>query len=290
MKRLPLLTLVVLLSLGLALLPACACGPGGQPDCLEDCIKVSVMVKTDDGSGSGVVTRNGEYAFCWTDFHVVEDCQVVRTVVDVKTGQPKVEVTYRDCQVGQEEFDGGRKVGEVWYLARVIRANKDEDLALLLLHKKNWPAKGATFSPADYIPRSGEEIYHVGSMTGQAGCNTSTLGIFSVAGRLRRDFTHTDTDRPLVYDQVSTTALPGSSGGGCFSRKTGQCYGLVTEFVEARSYGTFCMTPSRRLRAFARRTECDWAVDPCVKLPGADELQRQMTEGYVRVPDDWPKK
>lgn len=238
---------------------------------VKEAREVSVMVLSPNGdSGSGVLTVNDGVVFVWTDAHVIDSLQKSRTILDPHTGQSRVEVTYDDAWIVQEEHQDGRKVGETKYLAQVVRFSKDEDIALLRLYKKGWTGRGARFIKPDVVPEPGEALWHVGSMHGAHGHNTLSDGVFSTAGRLRWQYNPNDT-RGIIYDQVTITALGGSSGGGLFRKSSGQCIGLLTEYISEYAHGCFCITPARRLWAFANRTDCEWAMTQNVPVP-CDEV------------------
>lgn len=253
---------------------------------------VSVMVDAGGGTGSGVVVKNGDSSFVWTDAHVVKGAQQVRTVVDLAAGTPRVEVTYKDVEVVTEDHQDGRKVGQTRRFARILRFGLDDDIALLLVYEKNYGKASARFR-AD-PPAAGEAIWHVGSFHGDPGINSVSDGVVAAVGRLRRDFSHDEKDRPLVYDQMTAVGHHGSSGGGVFLKRTGECLGLVTEFINSDgngllTHGSFAYTPTRRMREFAKRTACEWALDAAVPVPPVDDiLKGRVTDTPVPVPADFP--
>src|SRR5947209_1074073 len=79
----------------------------------------SVMVMVTDGTGSGVVFKNGDTDFVWTAAHVVVGQQQVTTVIDPGTGRPRVDITYLDVLATRPVTEGGRKVGSLTYLAKI---------------------------------------------------------------------------------------------------------------------------------------------------------------------------
>ena len=98
-------------------------------------VSSSVLVIADGGYGSGVVFKNGENTYVWTDAHVVAGAQEAYISIDLLTGIPKVNVTYKDVYVSQEIYEQGRKVGENIYLAKIIRYSQYHDIALLKVYK-----------------------------------------------------------------------------------------------------------------------------------------------------------
>lgn len=254
-------------------------------------LKASVMIRCLEGSGSGVVFRNGETDLVWTAAHVVCAHQQIKTAIDPRTGQPRVSISYQDVGVMQPMFENGRKVGDVLYLARIVRFSDSkeggEDLALLRLYKKMAFPCGVTFLPAGKIPGAGDKLWHIGSMSGSEGSNTPTDGIFSVAGRLRVASKHNEVDNAKIYDQVTVSALCGCSGGGVFLKSSGECIGLLTEGLTGATETANCIVPARRIREYARRVHCEWAVDASIKVPESME-DEPPTDRDVPVPRDWP--
>ncbi len=251
-------------------LSSLACG-ADPPEKLPDWGEASVMLTTESGTGSGVAFRNGKYTFVWTDAHVVESCEHIDRVIDPATGHPVVRVRYDELKAVREKYIDGRKVGASFSFAQVVRysdAKKGHDLALLRLRDPDFIKTSVSF--ADYTPKAGVEVWHVGSSGGTPGHNTVSSGVFSTAGRLRHDFRHNDTD-PMIYDQVSVSCIPGSSGAGVFDPKTGACVGLITDGLGG-SEGLNFITPARRLREFAKKASCEWAVNVKVEVPRDDVL------------------
>lgn len=237
---------------------------------INDISSSSVLIYSDGGFGSGVVFKNGEDTFVWTDAHVVAGAQEVFISVDLLTGVPKIYVTYKDVFVVQEMYEQGRKVGETRHIAKIIRYSQTHDIALLQIYKKNAFASSVEFISNNEIPNIGDKLWHVGSMTGPKGANSLSEGIFSKAGRLRKYFV-SDELVGIIYDQCSLSAHRGSSGGGVFRQSDGKCIGIVTEFLGKDTYGEFCITPARRLREFAKYASCEWAMNHIIKVPQTDE-------------------
>lgn len=284
-------TLLLVVGLGIGSLAADAAPTDKKVSPADSARAVSVMVDSGRGTGSGVVFKNGDSSFVWTDAHVVSDAQQVRTVIDPKTGTPKVQVTYQDVTVVTEDYQAGRKVGETRRLAKVVRFGRDDDLALLLVHERGYGKASAKFRVE--APKVGSAVWHAGSFHGSPGINSVSDGVVAATGRLRRAFESNETDRPLVYDQISAIAHHGSSGGGVFAKDTGECLGLVTEFLNVNqgvfTHGSFCITPARRMKEFAERTSCVWAFDPSVKSPTPEAMMKgRVTDCPVPVPSDYP--
>lgn len=237
-----------------------------------DLLSSSVTVLAPPSSyGSGVIfkSRKSRAAFVWTAAHVVKAAQRVDSGLDPLTLRPVSAVRYRDVLVMTPRFMGGRKVGEDMRYASVVRysdAERGHDLALLRLYDHTFGGPGVTFSEAGFVPRAGQAVWHVGSPHGRLGMSSVSDGVFSTAGRLL-----SETERPLVYDQVTLASLPGSSGGGFFLKSDSRCIGILTGGLTADTECLNTIVPARRLREFARKSRCLWAVDHSLSVPESDD-------------------
>jgi hypothetical protein len=237
----------ILVAVLAASLPAAASADGPAEKALADARAASVLVEVPGGAGSGVMVKNGDHTFVWTDAHVLEPLQQVRVVADPASGLPKVEVAYQDCWVTNEVIKDGRKVGEDSRLARVVRYDTHDDIGLLLVVEKGWGRGSVRFATGE--PKVGAAVWHVGCFRGRKGMGSVSDGVVAAVGRLRGAFKASDTDRPVVSDQYSLTATQGSSGGGVFAKDGGECLGLIDEFLDAHpvlgfSHGALCVTPA----------------------------------------------
>jgi hypothetical protein len=259
------------------------------PKHLDEWKEVSVLIDLSTCTGSGVAFKNGGQLFVHTDGHVIKSVEKIETVIDPKSGQKKVVVKYADVKVTREVYLNGRKVGERMAFAEVLRYSepkRGDDYALLRVRDPNFVKMSATF--ADFIPKAGDEVWHVGSSYGVEGQNTVSKGVFSTAGRLRRGFDKQETDDPHLYDQVTLACLGGSSGAGIFDAKTGSCIGLVTEGLTGGTESINFITPVRRIRALAKKHNFEWAVDPKVAVPTDEEIFKtpiRMTD--IPLPAEW---
>lgn len=228
----------------------------------------SVTVGTGNGTGSGVfITRNG-VNFVWTAAHVVESLRHTREVIDSATGTKRVVVEFDDAKVIQMLIEDGRKVGQLEFDAKVIRysdAENGEDLALLMVRKKNLVNVNVSFFEGKDPPLLGTDLWHVGSLLGQMGANSLTSGIISQHGRLHKG---------KVYDQTTVTAFPGSSGGGVFT-KDGRYVGML---VRGAGEQFNLIVPVRRMRDWAKKAKVEWALDDKLKMPTSDELEKMPVE------------
>lgn len=277
-----------LLAISSLLILACALRAGP----VDTARAATVLVDSGAGTGSGVVFKNGEVSFIWTDAHVVDSCQHTKTVIDPATGQPSVRFAYDDVRVGTREVEDGREVGGEWKHAHILKYSKAEDIALLVVYKKNYGSASAVFAAG--APKEGSKILHVGCFHGAKGANSVAEGVVASVGRLRRDF-DADEKRGYPYDQISGVAHKGSSGGGVWDAQGGAMLGLVTEFLGGDyggyTHGSYLITPARRLREFAKRHKVEFALEAKVKSPAlADLLLTEPTVDPVDVPKDFPKQ
>ena len=246
---------------------------------------VSVTVKAGRGEGSGVIiTREvtvgdakEKINFVWTAAHVVASLRSVRNTIEA--GIPKKVVEFKDAQIVKELVEKGRRVGEIKMDAKVIKysdADSGEDLALLLVRKRNFVDQNILFYPSnDPIP-VGTELYHVGSLLGQVGSNSMTRGIMSKVGRVLE----LGTGDGVVFDQTSAPAFPGSSGGGIFlTESSGDNSGRYTGMLVRGAGETFnLIVPVRRMRKWATVQNILWALDETLEVPPYDDIVKMPIE------------
>jgi S1-C subfamily serine protease len=231
---------------------------------LQDC---SVTVRAGRAFGSGVIKTRDGINFVWTAAHVVADLRTTREVIDPGGGRRTV-VEFRDAAVIKMLVENGRTVGRMEFDAKVIRysdADNGEDLALLMIRKRNLVTATVKFFAEVEPPALGSELYHVGSLLGQIGAGSLTAGIMSSHGRVVEG---------KVYDQVTAPSFPGSSGGGVFM-KDGRYVGMLVRGA-GETFGL--IVPVRRMAEWARRAKVEWALRDDVPVPGAAELERMPIE------------
>ena len=242
-------------------------------DKLQD---VSVTIKSGYGQGSGVMFNrevDGEtVTYIWTAGHVVDNLRVTRDII--VGGNKKTVVEFKDAEIVQEFRQDGRRIGEMKMDARVVRfsdAEQGEDLALLEVRKRNFvPADQTIVFYDGGVPDLGTELYHVGSLLGQFGANSLTTGVVSQVGRVI-----TFGANPVVFDQTTVTAFPGSSGGGVFLKDDGRYIGML---VRGAGEQFNLIVPARRLRSWAKQANIEWAVDASVPMPTKAELDKLPIE------------
>jgi S1-C subfamily serine protease len=247
---------------------------------------VSVTVKSSGGEGSGVIItrelKDGDKTvavnFVWTAAHVVDGLRTTRTVIDPIRGTSKQLVEFKDAAILKEIVEDGRRVGEIKMDAKVIKysdADFGQDLALLMVRKRDHLKSSAKFVlDKDIIP-IGTDLIHVGSLQGQFGSNSMTTGIISQVGRTL------DTGKTAIYDQTTATAFPGSSGGGLFLKSDGRYVGML---VRGAGETFNLIVPIRRMRKWTEDVGLEWAVDESKPVPSLKDLEKIPVEDIGKGP------
>lgn len=225
---------------------------------------LSVTVHTESGQGSGaIITRDG-INFILTAGHVVSGNRKVVSVID--NGKTRYESRFTPVTITREIYVEGRSVGETTVEADVIAyssADDGHDLALLKL-RSSIGKESIEFYPERLAP-VGTDLVHVGSLNGQMGSNSFTIGILSQVGRVHKD---------KVFDQTSCTAFPGSSGGGVYLRSNGQYVGTL---VRGAGENFNLIVPVRRIREWAKALHIEFIFDPKAK-PDLDKIKLEDGE------------
>ncbi|GEM_PF-876534 len=151
---------------------------------IELAVEASVTIKTKEGHGSGFLISEDGYII--TNYHVISD-------------SAKLEVIMHD----------GTKVP-----ARIIRFNKEADLALLKIDKNNLVP---FLIPQEKSSLIGREIYVIGTPSAQDLSQTLTKGIISSIRKQANGSTLIQTDASMS---------PGNSGGPVID-KDGKLVGVV---------------------------------------------------------------
>ena len=151
---------------------------------IEQAVEASVTIKTKEGHGSGFLISEDGYIV--TNYHVISD-------------SAKLEVIMHD----------GTKVP-----ARIIRFNKEVDLALLKIEKNNLIPFLIPQEKSAVISR---EIYVIGTPSAQDLSQTLTKGIISSIRKQANGSTLIQTDASMS---------PGNSGGPLID-KDGNLLGVV---------------------------------------------------------------
>lgn len=234
-------------------------------DILTEINDASVTVLHENGflksEGSGVLIKTKDSSvWVLTAAHVIS-----RARYEIKDHNNKNTVRFDDIIIQKQLIENGRNVGKTEYFAEVVRYSsfdKGQDLALLKIRSKNYPLNGTgvKFYKGKMLPPVGCAVWHVGSLLGQFGHNSTTEGIISQHGRLiNKD----------VYDQTTCTAFPGSSGGGVYLKSTGEYVGMIVRGVEG---GFNLIIPVRRIRSWAKAVEVDFIFDMDKDIPNNEKL------------------
>ncbi len=238
-----------------------------SPHIYRDLQDISVKVVVDSGSGSGVLFCRevaGEWrTFVWTAGHVAGSLRGVNETF----GNATIEFERRYCGTILKKWEREAKV------IAYSDPRSGEDLALLEIIGKYNNVSSVEFS-GNEVELVGTKVIHVGSAAGFY--NSVSLGIVSQTGREHRG---------KSYDQTSTMAYPGSSGGGAYTTD-GKCIGLVTLGVGP---GLNFYVPVRRIRAWAKKENIEWAMDASVPMllsrsPTELEMANKETDTIISLP------
>lgn len=243
---------------------------------------ISVTIKTDRGSGSGViftrkiVSDDGEknVNFVWTAAHVLEGIRSIRSILDIE-GKTLKKPVFKDVKIVKKLIENGITVGELSMDAVVVKysdATDGEDLALLMIKKFDFVDVSAKFKKDENnsgLPL-GTQLYHVGSLLGESGANSMTTGIMSQVGRMLA----LNSSTKVLFDQTTVTAFPGSSGGGVFLT-TGEYIGML---VRGAGETFNLIVPMRRIQKWAKSESIEWALDPTAKAPTLEEINKLPKE------------
>jgi S1-C subfamily serine protease len=243
---------------------------------------ISVTIKTDRGSGSGVIftraisSNEGEKKvnFVWTAAHVLENIRSVKTVLDSEGKTLKIP-EFKDVQIVKKLIENGTTVGELSMDAIVVKysdAKDGEDLALLMIKKFDFVGESVRFynDTTGSGLSLGTQLYHVGSLLGEDGANSMTTGIVSQVGRMLS----LNGGSKVLFDQTTVTAFPGSSGGGVFLTN-GDYVGML---VRGAGETFNLMVPVRRMSKWASSENLNWAMDQKIKAPTLEEIVKLPKE------------
>lgn len=243
------LLLVLLLSVGTLITqaPPVSAAEEVKPNpVIEALQKHSVTVRTPDGSGSGFVLVRGEHCFVITAAHVVTS---LRKEVP-QQGEMKPKIEFDDCKVLQKRITEGRITSELSFDAEVVKYSEQEDLALLRIREKKCFTEGMKFYIPKALPPIGTDLLHVGSPLGEIGSQSVIPGFYSGHGRLLEK---------KVFDYITCSAFPGSSGGAV-SLRDGRVVGIV---VRGREGGFCLIVPVRRIREWSARAKIESLLFDC---------------------------
>jgi hypothetical protein len=194
--------------------------------------KHSVTIICKDGSrGSGVEKHVGEWSYIWTDQHVIQE--------------------HSEVIVCRTDLIDLVSMSSVKCIADVVAISEPDDIALLRVRQKKLHVGESTNFYLQAAPVQGDKVVHVssfGALPGEIGANSFSIGIISQLNKKAYD---------ISYDFVTTTACPGSSGGGVFLKRNLECIGLVCLGWDS---GLIYITPSRRILEWSKRNGVSWAI------------------------------
>ncbi len=251
--------------------PKAAAVQGPPVDIAKYLQEISVTVKTNRGSGSGVLFASSDgQVWVWTAGHVVESCRRVEQRVDSTTGAMKHMIDFDDLKIVKIDIDPieGRVVGKQEFDAEVIRysgIDSGHDIALLRIRKKDLKVTSTLFYLEKDIPTRGVKLFHCGSLLGQEGAQSMTSGIVSQLGRL--------IDKK-VYDQSTCPAFPGSSGGP-ICLEDGRYIGMLVRGA-GETFNFYI--PVRRMKDWAQKTGVEFALDASLPVPTDEVLKSKPIE------------
>jgi len=101
---------------------------------------ISVTIRAGGSEGSGVIVVreiDGEKVnFIWTAAHVVRGLRHIDPVIDPLSGTNRQLIKFRDAEIIKELVEDGRRVGELKMDAKVVRYSSTQDIALLMVRKR----------------------------------------------------------------------------------------------------------------------------------------------------------
>lgn len=239
----------------------------GQIESIRD---RTVLIETKQAQGTGVLFSRthgkANLTYIWTAGHVVSLLLPGERPVAVlewrRNGGEILKARYV-CEVVKASFERSSRPGfgtTDLAILRVCAVN-----ALPEAISVNFPEEG---SPP---PKCGACVYHVGSFLGAEGALSLSHGIISYVGR------RPIIERPDVeFDQTTAPIFPGSSGGGIFLASSFECIGIVTTGYVRQGLSYY--VPVRRMRTWADRNGCAFALDRSVDIPNF-ALPKELSDG-----------
>lgn len=191
------------------------------PQTLEDVVYATWGFQSSSAKGSCVLIKGKDKWYALTAGHCVEDCRSEKEEV-MPDGSKKTKVVWEDVEIVQKltaNVDGvDIEVGKIILKAKVVAFSPpdEEDLALLEVYNMPFEMKSVSILPSLKDVKVGTQCWHVGNLYGEL-LSSVTDGIISSLGRYYRGKT---------WLQVTSTAVPGSSGGGIYI-KVGEDYKLI---------------------------------------------------------------
>lgn len=223
-----------------------------------------VLIKTVNSIGSGVIFTNGQYSMVWTNHHVIQSAVHTLMEIDLTTNTVVDKTVFDDVQVCCPTLDAeGVKTSFHVYFGKIIRTSPEEDLALILLYDKPF-CNGVTF--ADEASKVKDAVGHFGSFGGAENDNFYFQGIISGLSKMKDGLEPDNLAAGrMTYDVVDITFYKGCSGGGVFNLASNECVGLMCMACNEH-FNCAAIIPAKRIWAFAKKHNCEWAVNHLVAV------------------------
>lgn len=222
---------------------------------------VTVTIKTDFGSGSGVVFKRDVLIGDKT-----QTCEFVLTAAHVITGYTKIPDTYVIRRivpyVEKAPQSSTLSVGRIvngnmkWWRAKLICKDDKTDLALLVVMDQGPVVEKTTMIGTLTAQEIGNTVWHCGTPKGQY-YNSIMNGIIS---RTRKLIDY------IEYDQLSMPIVGGCSGGGVFVEDDGQAR-LIGIILRADDKNIALMCPLRNINKWAEQMQIMWLLHDNVPTP-----------------------
>lgn len=225
--------------------------------------------------GSGMTIKAPDASYVLTAAHVVSPFRYT----EYEATEPVTK--FKPLTVVRYLYKGGKQIGRAGVTAHVIRysdAEAGEDLALLQLEDKSFATHSVKFYRYDRSAPVGTEVYHCGCLKMKGYMITLTSGIISAHDR---EVEGVD----VLFDQTDAIVYPGSSGGGLFDKKTGECVGMV---ARSAAVGLSIFVPSYRIVKWANDNKLDFIIDNKVVSNLDDSLVELVPPPEEECPKEMP--
>jgi hypothetical protein len=248
-----------------------------SPDYLRS-ISVTVDLPKSEGAGVAFTRKDSQgkdVTFIWTDAHVVTKDTTIQHAIykldqffgviyqeSTEITEPIVQTNINIIKLGCTiEGISSPKVISFTNEVEVIKySDKDtgEDLAILKV-KGDYLNKNSVKFALNESPKYGEDLYVIGSPNEDD--ESICTAVVACPGRVNDG---------KLFDQITGFIHGGSSGGGAFLKRNGECIGLVRAVEKV---GLNFIIPTRRMLQWARRENVEWALNPNVPMPTDEELK-----------------
>lgn len=209
---------------------------GTQPADPQFLQQQSVSVRGPGGDGSGIIAHRVGRTFVWTAGHLFD--------AGVQAGDPAT----------VQLADGSEHEARLLSWSEPFHGY---DLAVLELIEPLTDRPGVRFAEED--ADVGDSLWHIGLLGGTFGYHGPQSLTEGVVSHL-----HRETVGGFHYHQCSCEIQHGSSGGGVFLQRTGECVGLITQI---HGDGFSLYVPVSHMHDWAQQVGLDWTIDPSRPVP-----------------------